>query len=175
METKRCSKCKKVQPVSEFAKKPESKSGYSSHCKSCKREYSAKQRNTTKGIYQTIKGRVKFIKNHPEQYRRCGKVKNVLISEKDFIDWYDHAPRVCVYCDLEERNFRKINDGHINKVKRLTIDCKNNDLGYSKGNLVLACLRCNSIKADIFSFDEMRDIAQKHIKPKWEKQLQESS
>ena len=60
-----------------------------------------------------------------------------------------------------------LNDTYNRKCVRLTVDCIENDLGYIKGNLALACLRCNFTKSNLLSFDEMREIAQKYFKPKW--------
>ncbi len=51
--------------------------------------------------------------------------------------------------------------------ERLSVDCVENLLGYEQGNIVLACGRCNFIKGDVFNFEEMRALAQGHIKPKW--------
>ena len=53
-------------------------------------------------------------------------------------------------------------------IHRLTIDRIVNDLGYVKGNICLACARCNLIKSNVLSFNETRKICQKYIKPKWQ-------
>lgn len=57
--------------------------------------------------------------------------------------------------------------------ERLAIDCKVNDLEYRKGNIVLSCGRCNSVKGDIWDDITFREIAQKYIKPLWIKLLKE--
>ena len=51
---------------------------------------------------------------------------------------------------------------------QLSIDCKDNDLGYTIDNIVLACDRCNFIKSNIFTYEEMCFIGENLIKPKWE-------
>ena len=51
---------------------------------------------------------------------------------------------------------------------RLTIDCKDNSLGYIKDNLILACDRCNFIKSNIFTYEEMLFIGETFVKPKWQ-------
>ena len=51
--------------------------------------------------------------------------------------------------------------------ERLSVDCMDNLRGYEVGNMVLACGRCNFIKSDIFSYDEMMTLAQTYLKPKW--------
>lgn len=52
-------------------------------------------------------------------------------------------------------------------VKRLTIDRKDNKIGYIIDNMVLCCFRCNSTKSDFFTFEEMLKIGKKIIKPKY--------
>lgn len=42
METKACSKCKALKPISEFHKNSRSKAGFHSQCKPCVAEYSSK-------------------------------------------------------------------------------------------------------------------------------------
>ena len=49
---------------------------------------------------------------------------------------------------------------------RLSIDRKDNSLGYEKGNLALACMICNKIKSDFFSEKEMLEIAKKYVTPR---------
>lgn len=38
------------------------------------------------------------------------------------------------------------------------LDRKNTDLGYSRGNVVMACDACNRIKGDVFSYAQMMEI-----------------
>jgi len=52
-------------------------------------------------------------------------------------------------------------------IHRLTIDRIDNKKGYIKGNICLACARCNLIKSNILSFNETREICQRYVKPKW--------
>lgn len=40
----------------------------------------------------------------------------------------------------------------------MTIDRKNNDIGYLKDNCVAACHNCNQIKGEFISFEEMKNI-----------------
>jgi len=125
-------------------------------CKNCNREINREWRQTPSGIYTTIKSRETFRKN-----------KEVSINRDDFIEWYNSQPKICGYCDLPEKYgdlMRKYFGAH---GVRLTVDCIDNDKGYVKDNLILACDRCNFIKSNIFTYDEMRFIGQNYIKPKW--------
>lgn len=166
METKRCTKCKQVKPTSEFGHHSQTKSGISSQCLQCKREQSARFRKTPEGIYQQIKGRTTFYKkNYNIRY------KPVTITRNDFVEWYRTQPKNCIYCGLPEEKIKKVHGGHLDRVLRLTIDCIDNDLGYAKGNLVLACNRCNLIKSNVFTYEEMLEIGEKYLKPKWQHKL----
>ena len=52
------------------------------------------------------------------------------------------------------------------KRYRLEIDKKVPSLGYSKGNLVLACNPCNFAKKDFFTASDFKEIAMRYIRPK---------
>ena len=84
----------------------------------------------------------------------------VTVSREDFVNWYKIQDRVCFYCKRDEPTV--INDNHfiIRKAKRLTIDRMNNDRGYENDNLALCCQRCNNIKSNYFTVDEMLLIGQ---------------
>lgn len=161
--SKVCSKCKKEKPFSEFSETPKAKSGYSSHCFQCRREYSAKFRVTPTGFYSQVKGRNKFYNDHP-----------FTISREDFVGWYNSQEKKCAYCDCPEDISILFFRQYRSQGKRLSIDCKDNDLGYVKENLALACYFCNSLKSNFFSYEEMRKIGQELIKPKWQKWVKEN-
>lgn len=160
MKTKQCSKCKKIKPISEFRVNKKHSSGYSSWCKQCSYESCRKWVLTPTGIYSQLKARMKHYHTKP-----------VVITRKEFISWYKSQELKCAYCDVLEEDLSLLNDSHNNVRTRLTIDCMDNDLGYVKGNLVLACNRCNNTKNNFFDYKTFREIAQKYIKPVWEKQL----
>ncbi len=56
----------------------------------------------------------------------------------------------------------------------MTIDRKNNDLGYTPDNVVSACFLCNKIKGSFFSTEEMKEIGEKYVAPKFKKFEQEA-
>jgi len=96
------------------------------------------------------------------------KRKPFLISKEEFLEWHENEPKHCRYCEISEENawlMRKYFGAH---GVQLSIDCKDNDLGYIIENLVLACDRCNFIKSNIFTYEEMLEIGQKYIKSKWQ-------
>ena len=51
METKRCSKCGEVKPVSEFNKNDTKKDGLQTHCKECVKKYKQKHYSENKKYY----------------------------------------------------------------------------------------------------------------------------
>jgi len=79
------------------------------------------------------------------------------IRQDDFVKWYDIQKKQCIYCGIKENNIiGETFQGR--KACRLWIDRKDNLKGYVKGNLVLSCPRCNCIKGDFFTFEEMLKI-----------------
>ena len=154
---KTCTKCGETKPLSEFGKHRGTKDGLNSWCKVCDRKKYREYIKTPSGIYTNIKGRLNYY-----------KTKNLNISRKDFIEWYSSVEKRCIYCGIHENDLATLGDSYNDKAHRLTVDCVVNEKGYIAGNLGLACLRCNSIKSDFFSYEEMRQLSQIFIKPKWE-------
>lgn len=159
---KTCTRCGREKPLTKFHKHRITKDGLCHICKDCSRERGRAFSMTASGQYTSIKSRQKFYKKN-QSYR----YKPVLISRKDFIEWYNNEPKVCAYCGLSENQMSEVNDFYNSKGRQLSVDAKDNNLGYIKGNLVLACHRCNGIKSDFFSYEEMLEIGQKYVRPKW--------
>jgi len=156
-QTKQCTKCKKVKSLSEFGKNKQAKDGKTYWCLQCKREYNAEFRLTPKGIYQQLKGRTKFYDRHP-----------VTITQEEFVEWYENQPQKCHYCGIPIEHMEYVMKHYGSRWLRLTIDCKDNPTGYAKGNLVLACDKCNSVKSNILSYEDMIYVGENFIKPKWQ-------
>ena len=157
-----CYKCGQTKPLSEFCKNKNESLGINRMCKSCKAKYDDNARATPSRIYTSIKNRCKTYKKH-----------RMLMTRKEFVFWYENEPKKCHYCGLSFDELNLIDDILNNGVRRLSVDRKNNDIGYIKENLVLACKRCNSIKLDFFTYEEMVELAKIYIIPKWEKKLKE--
>jgi hypothetical protein len=108
-----------------------------------------------------------YKKNHPEMERLNGIQKRakllnipVTFTTSTFREWYFSTPKVCVYCGREV----SINSGH--RMDSLSFDRKYNELGYVEGNLCIACNRCNTVKGNFFTFEQMKEIAEKYFKGK---------
>ena len=160
MSTKYCKKCDRTLPIEQFHKDKKSKDNYAFYCKDCTREYGKKYRETTRGVYKALVGRMNHYHTKP-----------VIISYEAFKFWWENVLRVCAYCGVSEEDVVKLDDPYNSRNERLTIDCVDNYVGYVKGNMVLACRRCNNMKSDLLNFEQMRYIGQNFLKPIWEKQL----
>ena len=91
-----------------------------------------------------------------------------ILSQEDFVVWYLSQEKKCSYCDIEAGS----DDNRFFMGKyQLSIDRIDSSKGYVCGNLCLACCRCNQTKSNFFTFSEMREIAQKFIKPKFTKDI----
>jgi hypothetical protein len=134
---------------------------YHSHVKECakrRREYFLKniekyrkyrrewRYSTPAGIYACVK----------EGCKNNGRGHKLSITKEEFIAWHNSQEKICSYCKRthEECQLDILN----RKVNRLTIDRIDNSRGYEKGNLALACYRCNAIKNNYFTPDEMLKI-----------------
>lgn len=161
MSSKRCTLCGKIKPLSAFGKHSITKDGLSHWCKQCNNERSKKFRETPVGIYTNLKGQAKFF----------GRPLVEMVSKKNFIKWYAKQPKVCVYCGIKEEDLGKTDDLFNATTSRLSIDRMDNEKGYVLDNMVLACRRCNYMKSNFFSFDEMKNVGENHVRPKWEKAI----
>ena len=103
--------------------------------------------------------------NHPEVEKFNGtKARAKLLGIPNtltlvaFREWYATTPKVCEYCD------RDISLKTNKRMESASIDRKYNELGYTIDNICFACNRCNTVKGNVFNYDQMREIAQKYLK-----------
>ena len=164
MTTKYCSKCKQDKPLYEFGTASGTKKdGYNSWCKQCVRDAAKRHRHTPSGIFSTIKQRQTYLAK-----RKDSRTKPFNISREWFVAWYKNQPLVCGYCGIPQEKWYLMAERYNSNWFRLTIDCMDNDAGYIEGNLVLSCAKCNLIKQNILTHDDMVYIGQNFVKPKWE-------
>lgn len=164
-QTKYCKGCNRSLSLERFNKDRKIKDGHAFYCKDCTSEYGKKYRNKIKKtplyIYSALKARAEHYK-----HKLCN------ISYENFTDWYEKEPRICHYCDLPEELLNKVDDVMNIRISRLSIDCMDNKRGYTKGNLVLSCHRCNYTKNDAFTHEQMLYIGKNFLKPRWKKDIQ---
>ena len=180
-----CTNCKQSKPLSDFYrycryyKNPKvNKDRLDTVCKKCKY---LKQKERRVEIMSTEIGRRKmkdYYKNYyyknPELARArrrkynltvkgiynslCKRRKGEVISQADFIEWYNEQIKICYYCGITGEEAKKHKYGTMSN--RLNIDRKDNGKGYIKENIVLACWLCNRVKNDYFTENEMFEIAE---------------
>lgn len=103
---------------------------------------------TPAGIFSTLKLSAK---------RRNVKL---LISKEEFVFWWMSQIQECYYCKRTLEQILQVKDSVNRRAQRLTIERVDNDKPYALDNMRLACYRCNTIKNDYFTADEMLQIGQ---------------
>ena len=101
------------------------------------------RKKNPKGIYDCIK-----------QGAKKRKIE-MIMTQKEFCDWYLAQDRSCFYCKRNEADVVIEKDIIQVMAHRLTIDRCDNKVGYSIGNIVLCCSRCNTVKGNYFTKNEM--------------------
>ena len=161
---KSCTKCGVEKPLSAFSKHRLTKDGHAYQCRECNEKRAKIWRATPIGIYTQIKGRQLHLNRHEDS-----RSKPFDLGKEEFLEWYSHQEKTCRYCELPEKYLRLVADKYGSRWKRLTIDCKDNSMGYRVDNIVLACDKCNITKNNMLTYEEMLYVGQNFIKPKWMK------
>lgn len=170
MKTKICTHCKKEKPLDQF-NKGNDKDGLGFGCVECGKKYYQKNRQR---IITYTKNYIKKHKNKVIMYmnkyghtirgiyastKSKAKKRHIIftLNKEEFINWFNKQEKVCVYCERTEKEAIKDKNRHCN---RLTIDRKDNQKGYSSNNIVLCCHRCNTIKSNEFSYEQMLRVGE---------------
>lgn len=176
MKTKKCHQCKKELSIIEFKKTKRYKDNLNCWCRKCTNEYMRNHRRKPKTK--------EYLRNYQIKYRKTPKYKkyihdysqtpegiyrilkgsaikrNLSVDFKIevFIKWYNNQEQKCYYCNRTLNEIKRdIKERNVNK-NRLSIDRKDNTKGYNLDNIVLACMRCNTIKSSYFTEKEMLKI-----------------
>jgi 5-methylcytosine-specific restriction endonuclease McrA len=128
--------------------------------------------------------RTRIIKN-----QKCGIIKHPRpfkevttkgAKEKEALrkHLYERDGTKCHYCGIEEKEFfniwKKKFYGTGTRGRRLEIDRKNNELGYTLENTVLACALCNMAKTDFLTYDEFKRVGNL-IREIWQERKREKA
>jgi len=173
---KQCSKCGRKKKLSDFYNAKRYKDGKYPSCKECQAKATKKsilkKWGTMQNYYAEYRNRI--IGNNPRiicAKKRCNALSHNIPFEfttDEFEEWYNKQELKCAYCDIPQDKITENQWLMPNmNIHRLTIDRIDNKKGYIKGNICLACARCNLIKSNILSFNETREICQRYVKPKW--------
>lgn len=92
-------------------------------------------------------------------------------KEKDKLrdELYKRDGKKCYYCGIKEEDFIRIWGkfyGGKTRGKKLEVDRRDNDKGYTLENCVLACPICNNAKSDKFTDEEFKKVGEA-IKQVW--------
>jgi len=128
---------------------------YIFECSMCKKELNIQSSSLTthsgKCMRCTqLKEPYKYIYNELKQHKKVDK--DVIITFEEFLELINNSK--CHYCDTHlvyekySRFWGKTNS------RAHQLDRKNNNLSYSKDNLVTCCWECNRLKSDRFTYDE---------------------
>ena len=76
-------------------------------------------------------------------------------NKDDFIEWYLTQEKICDYCGIKIVR-------HVGKVgpqkDSISIDRKDYSGPYSESNCVLCCMKCNVVKNDALTYEQMKEI-----------------
>lgn len=157
MVVKECATCHQVKPLTEFNRNRRNKDGLMYLCRVCARKRCKAWQQSPKGIYIKI---------------RDDRAEKLKIGQQEFVEWYVAQPKRCVYCGIPQELLEVSKVCRLgNRGIRLSIERIDNNKDYVLGNLALACLRCNFIKSNTFSFEEMKKLALVYIQPKWKAEV----
>jgi hypothetical protein len=169
---KQCKICKEWLDVSNFYKSVGNSGDIENKCKVCHRKFRTEPERWKKFLLNNLQYKrtaasyfSRLIIGNKSRHR-----KEINITRQEFIDWDSKQDRKCFYCDIPEEIMLKnklfcLVKG--NNIFRLTIDRKDNDIGYQLDNIVLACPICNMTKGSVFGAEEFKKLAIEFIKPKW--------
>lgn len=145
IQTKQCSKCKKVLPISEFHKRRSHKDGLRSWCKLCREQLATKYYQDHKADYQ------QYQQTHKELHRRSAKRYTKTLKGHLMNVWHNmlhrcNNPKCKSYKNYGKRGikvkfctFERFFDYVVNDLKveprGLTIDRIDNDGHYERGNI----------------------------------------
>lgn len=172
-----CRKCGIEKDLNDFWKSKRYKNWHNTICKICQRLEN--QQSMIKNYWNKYSYHSEYVKKmislwkpniiYSKKKSNAKKVWNIFdITLKDFTDWYTNTEKKCYYCWIKEDQIHNNKElmPTSNKCK-LTLDRKVNDLWYVKWNIVFACSRCNLIKSNFFTSEEMKEIWNLFVKQKW--------
>ena len=143
--SKQCSKCKEIKEQPQFSISNQTKDGYSSWCKGCKKISmdAWKQANPEKAkIYETRRQGSDCIRIATG--KKAAKERNY-VWELTKDQWRALViGKTCHYCQI----------GALPKTG-CGLDRKDNNLGYTMNNVVPCCHSCNRMKGKYLTYEEM--------------------
>ena len=99
-------------------------------------EHPMERRRNQQRYISTARGRYRQLKESATRHNR-----RLLITFEEFVGWRNSQPKICYYCGELLRVGGRTSEC-------LTIDRVDNGRDYTVGNIVLACVSCNTIKGN---------------------------
>jgi 5-methylcytosine-specific restriction endonuclease McrA len=146
MTLKVCSKCKEHKYYAEFNKDKQKSDGYTSVCRSCKKEdYQEKKEKyaeRNKKYRQTDNWKESMYKARTKQRSNKHNVIFIPQSRKEILDRDNRTCQICK-CRVHDKNYNNGYKAHIDHIIPLT-NGGSNELS----NLQVLCQRCNVTKGN---------------------------
>jgi len=165
MDTKYCISCKQTKSITEFGKCRTWKDGLTVYCRDCTNRKGRQQKKLhPEQNRETQRRYMRKIRKTPQgrwcrlRDRANRESKSFEITLEQFSLWFEQEHK-CHYCG---QVLTTLNGS--TTIDSLNIDRKDNEKGYALDNIVLACRRCNSIKGNWLTYQQMLEIAQKYFR-----------
>lgn len=156
--TKKCGSCGKIRSYSEFYKRSNRAGGVGSKCVSCYKKYRKENKSHIKNYSQSYREekswmtKTKNMVYHAKvRAKQTGLPFNIDIKYVREI-FPEDGTHECPYCEQK----MCVEYGYKLSSASPTLDKIIPSLGYVKGNVTVACRRCNTFKNDAASSDEMK-------------------
>jgi len=81
------------------------------------------------------------------------------VDPERFIEWWDNQPKTCHYCNQPLTT----STNRMHRLSDMTVDRKDNAIGYILSNIVLACRRCNLMKGEWLTEQQTLEIAGRYF------------
>ncbi len=166
-ETKLCSSCGVEKTTQEF-RTSDILNNNRHICIACLSETRKKHRQTASGILSVLKSSAK------------ARGLEFSLESPWFVAWWTEQSETCCYCGISIQDFIELRKRIVSastgefpetkykkffyrpaalKVSRMTIERRDNSLGYSPSNIAKCCSLCNSLKGELFDEEEMLVIS----------------
>lgn len=136
---KKCNKCQKIKPLTEFFKDKASSDGYYTICKKCKSDSTYKWRKENKELYNN--GAKKWRKNNPEKEYGHEIKRRYGLSLEDYNKMLVKQEMKCALCDTQHDPTKKrgrLYVDHCHKtgqIRALLCSAHNCMLGYANDDV----------------------------------------
>lgn len=137
---KRCSRCKQQFPLDNFYNTKKNRDGKYSQCKQCSYQAVKKWRKTHHAQYNLVPyRRFHNLRHHAKRHNKD------IIWEVTLTQFRELTAKPCIYCG-----------GFLQTTPSPGLDRKDPNLGYLTDNVVQCCRRCNVVKNNVLTYEEMR-------------------